>query len=99
MKSPKKRILSQVLNDTVLRRTADVRSYERGGVYFENGLVRAMAEQEGTVTAKVRGSRTCRVDLWPENGALAYSCTCPMGDQDIFCKHYYRSGSNGRSAG
>jgi uncharacterized Zn finger protein len=82
-----KRTIARVLDHTILRRMADGRSFERGEAYFENGLVRALIEQEGTITAKVRGSHNYRVKLWEEGGTLAYSCTCPMGDQEVFCKH------------
>jgi uncharacterized Zn finger protein len=40
-----------------LRRMAGERSFERGEDYFFNGQVKALAEHEGTITAKVQGTR------------------------------------------
>jgi uncharacterized Zn finger protein len=72
----------------VLRRLAGPGSYGRGEDYFAAGRVRSLDEQEaGTVLAEVRGSATYSVRLWDENGELAYSCTCPRGDDGEFCKH------------
>ena len=44
-------------------------------------------EHENTVSAKVRGTQTYRVKLWPKSGNLEYSCTCPVGRDGAFCKH------------
>ena len=79
--------LKDVVNGRTLRRMAGARSFERGEDYFASGQVRALAEHEGTVTAKVRGTREYRVKLWIEGGHLEYSCTCPVGTDGAFCKH------------
>jgi len=70
-----------------LRRMAGAVSFERGEDYFLNGQVKALAEHEGTITAKVQGTRPYRVELWIEEEDLEYSCTCPMGADGEFCKH------------
>ncbi len=70
-----------------LRRMAGARSFERGEDYFLNGQVKALAEHEGTITAKVQGTRPYRVELWIEEDDLEYSCTCPVGADGEFCKH------------
>ncbi len=70
-----------------LRRMAGGRSFERGEGYFAEGRVRRLAEDRGKVAAEVHGTRTYRVSLWEEDGALEYSCTCPMGQDGEFCKH------------
>jgi uncharacterized Zn finger protein len=62
-------------------------SFERGEDYFLNGQVKALAEHEGTITAKVQGTRPYRVNLWNEKHQLGYSCTCPVGAAGEFCKH------------
>jgi uncharacterized Zn finger protein len=41
---------------------AGERSFERGEDYFFNGQVKALAEHEGTITAKVQGTRPYRDD-------------------------------------
>jgi len=77
----------------VLRRLAGPGSFGRGEDYFAAGRVRSLDEQEaGTVLAEVRGSATYSVKLWEENGELAYSCTCPRGDDGEFCKHCVAAG-------
>jgi uncharacterized Zn finger protein len=70
-----------------LRRMAGERSFERGEDYFLNGQVKALAENEGTITAKVQGTRPYRVELWIEADDLEYSCACPVGADGEFCKH------------
>jgi uncharacterized Zn finger protein len=75
------------LERSTLRRIAGARSFERGEDYFLNGQVKALAEHEGTITAKVQGTRPYRIELWIEEDDLEYSCTCPMGADGEFCKH------------
>jgi uncharacterized Zn finger protein len=70
-----------------LHRMAGAVSFERGEDYFLNGQVKALAEYEGTITAKVQGTRPYRIKLRIEEDALEYSCTCPMGADGEFCKH------------
>lgn len=79
--------LAEVLNSTLLRQMAGVRTYGRGVDYYEGGLVRSLAENGGTVTASVRGTHTYRIKLWIEEGRLNYACNCPVGADDTFCKH------------
>ena len=62
-------------------------SFERGENYFLGRQVKAMNEEEGTITAKVQGTRPYRVKLWIEKGDLEYSCSCPVGADGEFCKH------------
>jgi uncharacterized Zn finger protein len=63
-------------------------SLERGEDYYLNGQVKALAEHEGTITAKVQGTHPYRVKFWiDEEDDLEYSCTCPVGADGDFCKH------------
>ncbi len=66
---------------------ASAASFERGEDYFLGRQVKAITEEEGTITAKVQGTRPYRVKLWIEKGDLEYSCTCPVGADGEFCKH------------
>jgi uncharacterized Zn finger protein len=75
------------LERSALHRMGGARSFERGEDYFLNGQVKALAENEGTITAKVQGTRPYRVKLWIEEDDLEYSCTCPVGADGEFCKH------------
>jgi uncharacterized Zn finger protein len=71
-----------------LRCLASASSFERGEDYFLDGQVKALAEHERTITAKVRGTRPYRVKFWvDEEEDLEYSCTCPIGANGEFCKH------------
>lgn len=81
------RPLAALLNRRALRRWAGGRSFERGEEYFSGGQVRGLVEDAGTAIAKVRGSRDYRVKLWVEKGEIAFSCTCPVGAEGVFCKH------------
>ena len=76
-----------LLERGALRRLAGGKSFERGEDYFLSGQVKAFAEHEQTITAKVQGTQTYRVKLWLEYAELDYSCTCPMGVEGEFCKH------------
>ncbi|OFV96008.1 MAG: hypothetical protein A3F68_09800, partial [Acidobacteria bacterium RIFCSPLOWO2_12_FULL_54_10] len=79
--------LQKALDARILHRMADARSFERGEEYFAAGRVGSLADYEGTLTAKVRGTHTYSVKLWTDAGQLEYSCTCPVGDDGAFCKH------------
>lgn len=87
MTSGNKNPLRRALDRAALRRLAGARSYARGEEYFARGQVRSLAEHDGTLTAKVRGTREYRVRLWVEAGDLDYSCSCPVGADGEFCKH------------
>src|SRR4030065_989066 len=84
--------LESVLDRLSLRRMAGARSFERGEEYFADGQVGALVEHEGTIAAKVQGTRSYRVKLWAENGELGFSCTCPVGADGAFCKHCVAAG-------
>jgi hypothetical protein len=63
------------------------RSFERGTAYAANGRVQRLKVTDHEASATVRGSRAFRVRLWIEDGEPAFSCTCPVGDDGLFCKH------------
>jgi uncharacterized Zn finger protein len=87
------------LERSSLRNLAGAVSFERGEDYFLNGQVKALAQEEGTITAKVRGTRPYRVKFWIEEDDLEYSCTCPMGADGEFCKHCVAVGLKWLEAG
>src|SRR5689334_7651717 len=84
---PSSGALAEVLNSALLRQMAGARTYGRGVDYYEGGLVRSLTEHNGTVTAIVRGTHSYRIKLWVEQASLNYSCNCPVGTEDTFCKH------------
>ena len=87
MKARGRSALENALDRRTLRRMAGARSFERGEDYFAEGQVRALAEHEGILTARVLGTREYRVKLWVEEGDVEFSCTCPVGTDGAFCKH------------
>ena len=91
--------LAAFLERATLRRMAGERSFERGEDYFLNRQVKALAEEERTITAKVQGTRPYQVKLWIEEDDLEYSCTCPMGADGEFCKHCVAVGLTWLEAG
>jgi uncharacterized Zn finger protein len=70
-----------------LRALAWQRSFERGAGYAADGRVKRLKVEREEVTATVRGTQPYRVRLWIEDGELAYSCTCPVAADGLFCKH------------
>lgn len=79
--------LSDILCDDLLFELAGDRYYERGVGYFEEGRVHSLAQYDEHITAEVWGTETYQVHLWLENGNLYSRCTCPLGVDDLFCKH------------
>ncbi len=66
--------------------------YSRGYDYFRVGYVKNLVELNDRITANVHGRQKYDVSLWPENGALEYSCSCPLGEVGEFCKHCVATG-------
>ncbi len=80
--------LADVITLGAVQSLADSRTFARGLAYFHEGAVSRLLETERTVSANVRGTYTYAVELGcGHDGGLAYRCTCPVGDDDIFCKH------------
>ena len=79
--------LANVLNRDALLELAGERAFERGMDYFAEGRVVGLKEEKGTTTARVRGTSYYRVKLWAEDGEVAFDCNCPVGQDDVFCKH------------
>lgn len=66
---------------------ADAGSLERGADYAALGRVHGLVHDGEVVVAEVVGGRRYRVRLWVEDDALAHACTCPVGEDGLFCKH------------
>ncbi len=69
-----------------------MRSFARGEGYFDSGLVSSLVEKNDTLSARVLGTYKYTVRLWVDKGKLEYSCTCPVGDDGMFCKHCVAAG-------
>ncbi|MBM3148165.1 MAG: SWIM zinc finger family protein, partial [Actinobacteria bacterium] len=76
-----------VFSPEALRAYAWGRSYERGTAYAADGRVKRLTVTDREASATVRGSRAYRVRLWIGDGRPAFSCTCPVADDGLFCKH------------
>jgi uncharacterized Zn finger protein len=79
--------LAGSINDAVIRRLADVQSYQRGLDYYSYGHVESLEDWDESVRAVVRGNQDYTVMLAADEGVLDYSCDCPVGSDGTFCKH------------
>ena len=79
--------LSEILTDSLIRQMAGSRSYARGeGYYLEERVIHS-GELNEKISATVAGTHDYRVRLWEHGDGLGYSCDCPVGLRDDFCKH------------
>ncbi|MHB8412077.1 MAG: DUF6880 family protein [Candidatus Acidiferrales bacterium] len=84
--------LTDLVNEATLEELAGERAFERGADYFADGQVVGLKEENGTITARVRGTYYYRVKLWAEDEELASECNCPVGQDGVFCKHCVAAG-------
>jgi len=75
------------LNLRKIRALAGKVWFARGEAYYQQGRVTELSEHNGKLSAIVTGTEDYRVRLWTEDNELGYSCTCPLGDDEQFCKH------------
>lgn len=79
--------LQTVFGSSALRLLAKGRSFERGVAYAADGRVKRLKVGDEEAAATVRGTRAYQVRLWLAGGAPAFSCTCPVAADGLFCKH------------
>ena len=84
--------LGDILTEDRILKLAGDTYFRRGLDYFERGLVKSMAEFDDLVTAEVHGTHTYQVHLWLQDGDFLHRCTCPLGADDLFCKHCVATG-------
>ena len=75
------------MSQKILMELAGERVFERGADYFADGRVAGLKENNGAITARVRGTYYYRVTLRPEEEELTSECNCPVGRDNVFCKH------------
>jgi tetratricopeptide (TPR) repeat protein len=80
-------VLSKLITRSTLDDLAGGAAFLRGEEYFSVGAVGRLRAIDDKITAKVEGSETYQVELWEDNGELAYDCTCPRAADGYFCKH------------
>src|SRR6266508_484508 len=81
------RAIRSLFSPTALRRRAGERAFNRGAAYAAGRRVTGLKVAGDSASATVRGSRPYRVRLWIDAGLPTYSCTCPVGEEEGFCKH------------
>ena len=75
------------LTEDYVREACNQKSYGRGRTYHRAGRVLSVKWDAGGVKARVRGTRTYRVELEDsEDSGVPYHCTCPY-DWGGACKH------------
>jgi tetratricopeptide (TPR) repeat protein len=79
--------LSDILDEDLLLDLAGDRYFERGVDYFEQGLVHSLVQYDEHIIAKVYGTKMYEVHLWLEDNTLMSRCNCPLGVDELFCKH------------
>lgn len=69
-------------------RMADAGSFARGTAYFHHGAVGRLEQIDGVLHADVKGTYRYHVELGiDDDGGLDYQCNCPVGKDEVFCKH------------
>ena len=79
--------LSEILTDSIVSRLAGSGAYARGEGYFLEDRVVRLSELNEKISATVAGTHDYRIRLWQDGDGLGYSCDCPVGRRDDFCKH------------
>lgn len=75
------------VSERSVRRLADAGSFERGRAYFEAGRVGRFTVDGRAATETVNGTSVYRVRLKITAGGLDGECSCPYGQEGVFCKH------------
>ncbi|WP_275293937.1 DUF6880 family protein [Amycolatopsis sp. La24] len=75
------------LTERSVRDLSDARSFERGRAYFAAGQVHRFTIDGTAATATVAGTSVYRVRLGISANGLAGRCSCPYGQEGVFCKH------------
>jgi len=84
--------LEVVLSERALRLMAGAASFDRGCRYATEHRVKQLKVTDIEISCRVMGSMSYDVRVWTGEGFLGYSCTCPMGQADAFCKHCVAAG-------
>jgi uncharacterized Zn finger protein len=79
--------LSSLLGEAALLTLAGPRSFARGTAYHRDGRVELADVGGERASAVVRGSLPYDVVLSVADNELAWSCSCPVGEDGDFCKH------------
>ena len=79
-----------MLAEAALRKYASRGSVSRGDMYYVQGRVRRIAQNDGVITAAVQGSNLYAVELRIDGDELVVRCDCPWFEgQGEECKHIW----------
>jgi uncharacterized Zn finger protein len=78
---------ASILHRDAVKNLAGTRSYARGQDYFQRGLVSSIRRSQSSLIGVVKGEAEYAVRVWVKESSLAYSCSCPQGEDGNFCKH------------
>jgi uncharacterized Zn finger protein len=78
---------ASILHKETVQKLAGSRTYARGREYFEEGHVTSLTREKAAIAGIVMGESPYAVRVWVKGPSLAYSCTCPRGEDGDFCKH------------
>jgi uncharacterized Zn finger protein len=83
--------IANILHRETIAVIVGTRTFERGEQCFIKGRVirvdAVRGELRGTVKPQEPGRRDYATRIWVREEGLAYECSCPMGQQQQFCKH------------
>jgi len=83
--------IATILHRSTLAALVGTRTFDRGEACFAEGRVLATrsgrGELRGTVRPKEHGRPPYAVRIWVRAEGFAVECSCPMGEQQQFCKH------------
>ncbi|MEZ4297233.1 MAG: SWIM zinc finger family protein [Polyangiaceae bacterium] len=78
---------ASILHREAIQKLADTRSFARGRDYFARGKVRSLTRRGTSLTGVVEGESPYAIRIWVKDQSLAYTCSCPQGEEGNFCKH------------
>jgi len=79
--------LAAYLTSATLLSVAGEVFYDRGTGYFLDGHVERVRLDGTCAAGTVLGTHPYEVRIRLEDGDLTWSCSCPVGDDGLFCKH------------
>src|SRR5437762_3088582 len=83
--------IATILHRSTLAALVGTRTFDRGESCFAEGRVLATRSSRGELRGTVRPAEPARaaysVRIWVRADGIAVACTCPMGEQQQFCKH------------
>jgi uncharacterized Zn finger protein len=83
--------IASILHRDTIAALVGAKTYERGEACFRAQRVLHVDFGQGQVRGTVRPQEAGRpmyaVRIWAKDDGMAYSCTCPVGKEQKFCKH------------